>query len=406
MEGKEFKIIFLLALDISFFLLEAIVGYTVHSLALVADSFHMLNDVFSLIIALWAVKVSKARGPDSKYTYGWQRAEILGALVNAVFLLALCFTIFLEAIQRFFEPQVINNPILVLGVGCAGLASNIVGLVLFHDHSHGGHSHGGHSHGGHSHGSHSHEGHAHDDHAHDHAHNNTHDHDHSHADLEAAIPTENTSLLTTAVSGSHHRSISDASITHVDHYHSKPKEVAKPTKSLNMEGVWIHVLGDALGNIGVIATALFIWKTDYTWRYLADPLVSLLITVIIFTSALGLFKRTSAILLQAVPQSVDAEEVKEDIASLAGIQEIHDLHIWILKEDLFIATLHVGVSVDPAEFMALAAKIRMCLNGHGISSVTIQPEFNVPPTSSAGSYHVSVGGLRSSLSNGCLVAKN
>ena len=56
MTGKEARITFLIVLDTFFFLLEAIVGYSVHSLALVADSFHMLNDIISLFIALWAVR--------------------------------------------------------------------------------------------------------------------------------------------------------------------------------------------------------------------------------------------------------------------------------------------------------------------------------------------------------------
>lgn len=111
-------------------------GYAVGSLALVADSFHMLNDVMSLIVAFYALKVSTATQPplicpsvclawystfscsllssyclqlssrpdttsDPRYSYGWQRAEILGALINGVFLLALCFSIFMEAIERF-----------------------------------------------------------------------------------------------------------------------------------------------------------------------------------------------------------------------------------------------------------------------------------------------------------------
>lgn len=100
----------LLVIDTTFFFIELISGYMVHSLALVADSFHMLNDIISLVIALWAVNVAKNKDPDAKYTYGWKRAEILGALVNAVFLIALCVSILIEAIQRFFEPQEINNP--------------------------------------------------------------------------------------------------------------------------------------------------------------------------------------------------------------------------------------------------------------------------------------------------------
>ncbi|KAF6008337.1 hypothetical protein HII13_004122 [Brettanomyces bruxellensis] len=127
-----------MTLDTVFFLLEIIIGYLVNSLALIADSFHMLNDIISLSVALWAVNVAKNRVADAKFTYGWLRAEILGALVNGVFLVALCFTIFIEAIQRFIQPPVITNPKLILFVGTIGLISNIVGLFLFHDteHSH------------------------------------------------------------------------------------------------------------------------------------------------------------------------------------------------------------------------------------------------------------------------------
>jgi zinc transporter 1 len=92
-------------------------GYAVGSLALVADSFHMLNDVMSLIVALYAIKLSGQQS-DHRYTYGWHRAEILAALTNGVFLLALCFSIFLEAIGRFF-----SNPgtSLVLSLLCIPL---------------------------------------------------------------------------------------------------------------------------------------------------------------------------------------------------------------------------------------------------------------------------------------------
>lgn len=74
----------MLAIDIAFFLVELISGFMVHSLALMADAFHMLNDIISLIIGLWAVNVAKKETTD-KYSYGFVRAEILGAFFNAVF---------------------------------------------------------------------------------------------------------------------------------------------------------------------------------------------------------------------------------------------------------------------------------------------------------------------------------
>ncbi len=69
-----------------------------------------------------------------KNTYGWQRAEVLGALVNSVFLMALCFTICVEAIQRFIVLEEITDPILVLVVGGIGLLVNCLGLCLFSSH--------------------------------------------------------------------------------------------------------------------------------------------------------------------------------------------------------------------------------------------------------------------------------
>jgi hypothetical protein len=69
-----------------------------------------------------------------KNTFGWQRAEVLGALVNTVFLIALCFTIVVASLQRFIEIEEIKKPMLLLIVGALGLLINLVGLALFHRH--------------------------------------------------------------------------------------------------------------------------------------------------------------------------------------------------------------------------------------------------------------------------------
>ncbi|KAF2626916.1 zinc/cadmium resistance protein-like protein [Macroventuria anomochaeta] len=450
--SKSTRIMILLGIDSAFFLLELVVGYAVHSLALVADSFHMLNDVISLLVGLWAVKVANEKTNSKKYTYGWQRAETLGALVNGVFLVALCLSIFLEAIQRFVEPQEVSQPKLVLIVGSLGLASNLVGLVLFHDvgHSHGP---GGHSHGHGDEHSHAEEGHAHGSEAHDHAHGHDHEesssaqaprarrksasgkrgHRHvrsgsqgystldeiyvhpssfrnsiiesSRQDVDDADvsesgddqPTEQTALL--GKSNGHSHSHVPKKDHHKSHNHAKPKDQkaggghGHSHGDLNMRGVFLHVLGDALGNVGVIATALFIWLTDFWWRFYADPLVSLVITVIILLSAIPLCKAASRILLQAVPENLSIDEIKEDINDLNGIISCHHLHVWQLSDTKLIASLHVQVDFDfkgegSARYMTLARQVRECLHEYGIHSSTIQPEFCLDAThdhSAAGS---------------------
>lgn len=148
--GKTGSVLSMLFMTSSFFLVEIIVGYATNSMALVADSFHMLSDVLSLLIGFFALRYSKRSQRTERNTFGWQRAEVLGALVNAVFLIALCFSILVESLKRLVETEEIHNPILVLIVGVVGLLINVVGLILFHKHGHG-HSHGGGGHG-HSHG--------------------------------------------------------------------------------------------------------------------------------------------------------------------------------------------------------------------------------------------------------------
>ncbi|KAI4149317.1 MAG: hypothetical protein L6R39_002529 [Caloplaca ligustica] len=501
--SKSTRIIILLAIDSAFFLLELSVGYSVHSLALVADSFHMLNDVLSLCVGLWAVKVANEKSSSAMYTYGWQRAETLGALVNGVFLVALCLSIFLDAIQRFVEPQVVSNPRLVLIVGCFGLLSNFFGLFLFHEH---GHSHGGGHEHGHTHGEDNalaaaEEGHSHptptdrDEHTGtvadqrgnvadvlpqntiagwpktakgssdsngsprkaswffsrsdedaSTANNSTSpvsgrksvsstvqqhrrrtsgsrsrfanpDEMHFHPasfrndiikagrleDIEASTseaedneealvdeeaPTEEDPLLGHQQSNGAAKGGSDKphkvrSYTHAEHTHRQPKEASKGGHShgdLNMRGVFLHVMGDALGNIGVIGSALIIWLTTWPGRYYADPAISLVITVIILGSAIPLCQAASRILLQAVPIGISVDDIKADIEDLPGIISCHHLHVWQLSDTKKVASLHIQVEFDfkgegSARYMQLARAIRRCLHEHGIHSSTIQPEF-------------------------------
>mgnify|MGYP001794562538 CR=1 FL=1 len=144
--GKTGSVITMITLTASFFLVEVIVGYSTNSMALVADSFHMLSDVMSLVVGFLALRYSKKSQRTERNTFGWQRAEVLGALVNAVFLIALCFSILVESMKRLVTPEEINDPVLVLIVGGAGLFVNLIGMALFYKHGHG-HSHGGTSNG-------------------------------------------------------------------------------------------------------------------------------------------------------------------------------------------------------------------------------------------------------------------
>jgi zinc transporter 1 len=132
------------------------------SLTLLTDGFHNVSDVVSLIIAWWADAAS-TRPASNSMSYGWVRAELLGALANACFLLSLTMYIVLEALPRLFSPEPLgdNSGMRFIILAAVGFGLNSLGTVVFgmlglqHGHAHG-HSHGdsgGHGHGhGHSHG--------------------------------------------------------------------------------------------------------------------------------------------------------------------------------------------------------------------------------------------------------------
>lgn len=326
---------------------------------------------------------------------GWQRAEILGALVNGVFLIALCVSIFLEAIQRFVEPQNISNPLLIVGVGSAGLASNIIGLFLFHEHGH-----------GHSHGSEDQDSAidvsddlesimpesqvraaiaAHDHAAHSHGRKRSHSHSMSSEDIYVH-PAQNRAAIQDLAggrraSGSSERDPLLGTADHSRHNHAKPKDTAgagghgHDHANMNMRAVFLHVLGDALGNIGVIATGLFVHFTTFSWRFYSDPVISLVITMIILSSAIPLCKSASLILLQVAPPGILVDDIKDDIQSIEGVASVHELHVWQLSDTKMVASVHVRIESDQAGYMQIATDIKKCLHAFGIHSCTIQPEF-------------------------------
>ena len=410
------------------------------------------------------------------------RAEIVGAFFNAIFLIALCLSIVLESITRFIDPPEIQNPKLILIVGCFGLASNLVGFFVL---------------GGHGHFDHhtqedvvrsAEEGHygtldsAADEgpatdvlpevaiaRAADHAFprrirfsesRNSDSHDdpletsdrmlspqasgrhrsgssrharlHSIDDMaihpasfrqdiiavtrsqqdssrgsgsgnlaiedddEDSPVTEESPLVSKGNSYLHahvhqSRTRSSSRLSHGDsglhdsHNHKKPKKIKKEGHGhshgdMGMNAMILHVIGDALGNVGVIATALIIWLSDWEWRFYADPTVSLIITLIILRSCLPLTTATSKILLQATPDDLNVTEVREDIESLPGVVSCHHIHVWQLSDTQLVASMHIHVEFPISEaggdkYMQLARRVRNCLHEHGIHSATIQPEF-------------------------------
>ncbi len=315
------RIFYFLCLNLAFTFVELIYGAFSNSLGLISDGVHMLFDCSALVMGLFAAVVSQWK-PTRIYSYGFGRLEILSGFINGLFLVVISLFVFIEGVTRLFEPPEIKSGKLIY-VSIAGLFVNLFGILVFgHAHSHGGsmggggddNHHHGHSHGGGSGG------------GHNHTHSHSHSHEHSHSSS----------------------SVND-----------------------NMRGVYLHVLADTLGSVGVI-TSSFLIQT-FGW-YIADPLCSICIAIMIFVSVIPLLKHSSSLLLLRTPiekeklynlllQRVSLMEtiyfkfklnlvqlsIFEKILCVEGVVSYRDDHLWQLSPNTFVATLHVQINPNAYE---------------------------------------------------------
>ncbi|PGH01334.1 hypothetical protein AJ80_09024 [Polytolypa hystricis UAMH7299] len=334
--SRSRRLSIIIAISFTFFAIEIGVGFYTRSLALVADAFHYLNDLIGFIVALAAIKVSNKPGSTpASLAFGWQRSQLLGAFFNGVFLLALGVSIILQSVERFVSLEKVENPKLVLIVGCVGLTLNLISAFFIHaEHDHGPHGH-------------------------------------------HASDSENSQTSLTM-------EFQNVEAVHENHrHHNVASAVTKGHHDLGVMGVFLHVIGDAINNLGVIIAALVIWLAKYEGRFYADPGVSMGIGIFILLSAIPLVKNSGSILLESVPLGVKLDDVRHDLETIPGVDSIHELHAWRLNQNKAIATAHVVTTNSSLEsFMDQAQRIRECLHAYGIHSVTLQPEL---PASSTGS---------------------
>ena len=129
-EAGRRRLVFVLVLTALFMIVEFVGGWLANSLALMADAGHMLSDVAALALSVFALWIAR-RPATPVRSYGFLRVEILAALVNGVTLVVISILIFVQAWRRFLEPQAVHGT-LMLAVGAAGLAVNLLAAFLLH----------------------------------------------------------------------------------------------------------------------------------------------------------------------------------------------------------------------------------------------------------------------------------
>ncbi len=140
--------------------------------------------------------------------------------------------------------------------------------------------------------------------------------------------------------------------------------------SLNVRGAYLHVVGDLLGSVGALLAAVIVATTGWT---LADPIVSVVLSLLILGGAWSLVKESANILLEAVPRHVDLDEVKRSLLSVSGVADVHDLHVWTVTSGVVAMSGHAVVPELPRHPDALTSMLHR-LEHLGIHHATLQLE--------------------------------
>jgi cobalt-zinc-cadmium efflux system protein len=110
-------------------------------------------------------------------------------------------------------------------------------------------------------------------------------------------------------------------------------------ENLNAKGAWLHVMTDTLGSVqAVVAGGLIV---AFGWNWL-DPLVSVLIGILVIFSSWALMRESVAVLMESAPGHVNVDEVRNCLMRIAGVQEVHDLHVWTIASGLVALSAHVA----------------------------------------------------------------
>jgi cobalt-zinc-cadmium efflux system protein len=266
-----------LLLTLGFVAFEAVAGFRASSLALLSDAGHNFADAFALLLAAFGFYL-QSRPANAVKTYGYQRAGVLAAFVNAVSLVVLALFLFYESYERLRNPQPVVESTMIV-VAAIGLVMNLFIVWRL----------GGHGH------------------------------------------------------------------------------------DMNIRAAWIHMLGDAMSCVAIIAGAVVIHYTG--WQKI-DSVLSILIGLMIVWSGWGIIQDSLNILLEGLPKGLALEEVTGGMRGVEGVIDVHDLHIWSLGSQAHALSCHVLIDdVPPSTSEGILRSIKQVLcDRFSINHSTIQFE--------------------------------
>jgi len=140
--------------------------------------------------------------------------------------------------------------------------------------------------------------------------------------------------------------------------------------SLNARGAYLHVLGDLLGSVGTVAAGALI---RYTGWQAADPIASILVTLLIVRSSWRLVRESVDVLLESTPSHISLGAVRERLHGVAGVSAVHDLHVWTVTSGMVAMSVHAVVPVEADQQRVLRDAVA-AMRGFGIHHCTVQIE--------------------------------
>lgn len=143
--------------------------------------------------------------------------------------------------------------------------------------------------------------------------------------------------------------------------------------SLNVRGAWLHVLSDALGSVAAMLAGAAVWLGGWAW---ADPVASLVISVLVIRASWSLLGEAVSVLLEGAPRHIDVDEVRTALAKVPGVQAVHDLHIWTIASGMVSLSCHVVAKPSIHHGTLLRAANGVLAERFSIdhSTVQIEPE--------------------------------
>jgi cobalt-zinc-cadmium efflux system protein len=145
------------------------------------------------------------------------------------------------------------------------------------------------------------------------------------------------------------------------------------SKNLNIKGAFYHILGDTLSSVGVILGGILIIFTGWN---VVDSLIGILIGGVVLRGAVNLIFESTDVLLESTPKDIDLDLLKSEVEKIAGVKELHEVHVWTITSNKRALSGHVLIdNINTRDSQKILCNIKdLLLERFNISHTTLEVE--------------------------------